>query len=276
MWFRRPVENRPKSTLQRILTAFDREEKGHPPIQPAASSHPNDPRIEGERKQDSHAVASSSTATFRAIPTSLLPASDRLAAFRVLIGIDTAPGFSTQEYFSALSVQRRHLRTRGPRRAARLCCLGLQIVVAAALTALGAGNGPHGLVTAFGAINTVIAGFLTYLKGSGLPNRKRYYHDEWSKVRQYIEQREREFCLEGCELDLEEEVRKIEKMYEDVRAEIEANIPDNYASVRDPRSRKEHVSPLSQAEVLSPKREERREPASLGGSKRASDVKSLG
>lgn len=47
----------------------------------------------------------------------------------------------------------------------------MQLIVAAALTALGAADGNHGAVTVFGGINTVIAGFLTYLKGSGLPNR---------------------------------------------------------------------------------------------------------
>ncbi|KAL9091585.1 MAG: hypothetical protein Q9159_001323 [Coniocarpon cinnabarinum] len=60
-------------------------------------------------------------------------------------------------------------------------CLGLQIIVAASLTAMGAGSVNHSAVTAFGAINTVIAGFLTFLKGSGLPNRLKYYRGEWMK-----------------------------------------------------------------------------------------------
>ena len=58
-------------------------------------------------------------------------------------------------------------------------CLGLQIVVAAALTALGAANGSRSAVTVFGAVITVIAGFLTYLKGSGLPGRLQYFQHEW-------------------------------------------------------------------------------------------------
>jgi len=45
----------------------------------------------------------------------------------------------------------------------------LQIVVGAALTALGAANGPSGAVTVLGALNTIIAGLLTYLKGQGTP-----------------------------------------------------------------------------------------------------------
>lgn len=62
-------------------------------------------------------------------------------------------------------------------------CLGLQLIVAAALTALGAADGSKSAVTVFGAINTVIAGFLTYLKGSGLPGRFQYFQHEWTKVK---------------------------------------------------------------------------------------------
>jgi hypothetical protein len=97
------------------------------------------------------------------------------------------------------------------------CCLAVQIIVAAALTALGAGDGPHAVVTIFGAINTVIAGFLTYLKGSGLPDRPKIFYNEWSKLREYIEQRERDFCRRGCKLDVDKVVEAVEKMYEDIR-----------------------------------------------------------
>ena len=110
-------------------------------------------------------------------------------------------------------------------------CLGLQIVVAAALTALGAGDGPHAVVTVFGAINTVIAGFLTYLKGSGLPNRPKFFQTQWSELREHIEQRERDFGREDCKLNVDDEVKTVEDMYREIRAEIEANTPDGYTSV---------------------------------------------
>lgn len=109
-------------------------------------------------------------------------------------------------------------------------CLGLQIIVAAALTALGAANGSHSAVTVFGAINTVIAGFLTYLKGSGLPNRMKYYQHEWAKVREYIEQRERDLSYTHDYIDVHEEVNIIRRMYEEVRADVENNIPDRFVS----------------------------------------------
>ncbi|KAG0651207.1 hypothetical protein D0Z07_2103 [Hyphodiscus hymeniophilus] len=108
-------------------------------------------------------------------------------------------------------------------------CLGLQIVVAAALTAMGAAGASRSAVTVFGAINTVIAGVLTFLKGSGLPNRFKYYQTEWKRVREFIEQRERDFSRPGCDLDLYGIVGIIEQMYEDVKIDLEASQPDRFA-----------------------------------------------
>ena len=102
--------------------------------------------------------------------------------------------------------------------------------MAAALTAIGAANGNHSAVTVFGAINTIIAGFLTYLKGSGLPNRLKYFQHEWGKVREYIEQRERDIICGQIDVNIYEEVERIRKMYESVKADIEANIPDRFVS----------------------------------------------
>ncbi|KAF2996629.1 hypothetical protein E8E13_002325 [Curvularia kusanoi] len=122
-------------------------------------------------------------------------------------------------------------------------CLGLQVIVAAALTAMGAANTNHVSITAFGAINTVIAGVLTYLKGSGLPNRIRWAENEWKKVREYIEQRERDFSRPNCQLDMQEVVQVIEAMYEEVRADIQNNTPDAYISMSDIRNRGSQTNP---------------------------------
>ncbi|KAH6713730.1 hypothetical protein BKA61DRAFT_47781 [Leptodontidium sp. MPI-SDFR-AT-0119] len=108
-------------------------------------------------------------------------------------------------------------------------CLGLQIVVAAALTALGAAGGSRGAVTVFGAVNTVFAGVLTFLKGSGLPNRFKYYQTEWRRVREFIEQRERDFSRPGCDLDVHAVAALVESMYEEVKTELEASQPDRFA-----------------------------------------------
>lgn len=122
-------------------------------------------------------------------------------------------------------------------------CLGLQVIVAASLTAMGAANTNHVSITAFGAVNTVIAGILTYLKGSGLPNRIRWYENEWKKIREYIEQRERDFSRPNCRLDVQEVVQVIEAMYEEVKADIQNNTPEAYISLSDLRNRGQPNNP---------------------------------
>ncbi|KAF2757430.1 hypothetical protein EJ05DRAFT_389251 [Pseudovirgaria hyperparasitica] len=167
---------------------------------------------------------------------------DRLAHFRRLVGIDSVSTLTDTTYLQrkAPNVGIYTRTVSAEKNCGKLFkffsiaingCLGLQIVVAATLTALGAAGGGRSAVTFFGAVNTIIAGFLTYLKGSGLPNRFTYFESEWRKVREYIEQREREFGVETCTLVVEEEARIIELMYENVRADVEANVPDSYTSV---------------------------------------------
>jgi len=96
-------------------------------------------------------------------------------------------------------------------------CLLAQVVFASALTALGAGNGSHTQITILGAANTVIAALLTFTKGQGLPNRLRQYQCSLRKVREYIEQRERDFAQLDCKLDIGREINCIKEMYEDAR-----------------------------------------------------------
>ena len=107
-------------------------------------------------------------------------------------------------------------------------CLLAQVVFASALTALGAGNGSHDQITALGAANTVIAAILTFTKGSGLPNRLRQYQCTLRKVREYIEQRERDFAQLDCQLDLDYEMQIIKGMYEQARQNDENNDPGTY------------------------------------------------
>ena len=107
-------------------------------------------------------------------------------------------------------------------------CLLSQVVLASALTALGAGNGSHTQITALGAANTVIAAILTFTKGSGLPNRLRQYQCTLRKVREYIEQRERDFAQLDCQLDLDHEMTIIKGMYEQARVNDENNDPGTY------------------------------------------------
>ncbi|KAL8941085.1 MAG: hypothetical protein Q9216_002456 [Gyalolechia sp. 2 TL-2023] len=114
-----------------------------------------------------------------------------------------------------------------------VCYLG-QIVVAAALTALGASSSNHIVITVLGALNTVIAGILTYLKGQGLPNRLRQYWTGLRKCREFIEEKERECAAERWDeededgMDVEREIDVMLKMYHDVRQTAEDNTPDTY------------------------------------------------
>lgn len=101
----------------------------------------------------------------------------------------------------------------------------LQIIVGAALTALGAAKGPASAVTFLGAVNTVIAGLLTYLKGQGLPTRLEQYLHLLRTLREFIEAREREFMEPDCPLDVDEEIDRVTRMYQEVRQTAQDNAP---------------------------------------------------
>ncbi|KAF1998150.1 hypothetical protein P154DRAFT_469799, partial [Amniculicola lignicola CBS 123094] len=203
---------------------------------------------------------------------------DKLSIFRHMVGIHSTPCFAPSAGGNTADISHNNLRSDG-RAAPNLGiynrvvhrekeaktgyklasylingCLGIQVIVAASLTAMGAANSSNIGVTAFGAINTVIAGILTYLKGSGLPNRIRYYENEWKKVREYIEQRERDFSRPDCPLDVYEVVRVIESMYDEVKSDVQTNTPDSYVSVSDIRKRNMIASPQipKMGEHLSP------------------------
>lgn len=57
-----------------------------------------------------------------------------------------------------------------------------QVVLGAAVTALGASESSHVLITLFGAANTIIAGVVAYLKSRGQPMRARMYRDDLERV----------------------------------------------------------------------------------------------
>lgn len=177
-------------------------------------------------------------------PARDLQAQDALTQFRYHVGIHTDPDLESDRPVPNLGIYQRLVKAeRLYKKQYKMYswlingALGLQIVFGAALTALGAGDGPRSAVTGFGAINTVLASVLSFLKGSGLPNRMKYYENELTKVREYIEQREREFARGNIELDLRAEIAIIEQMYETVKRDIELNTPDAYVSttIRDGR-----------------------------------------
>ena len=104
----------------------------------------------------------------------------------------------------------------------------LQIIVGAALTALGAAKGPPAAVTVLGAVNTIVAGLLTYLKGQGLPARLEAYLQQLRALREYIEEVERRVMRDGAAgFDVDREVGRIWEMYQEVRQTEQDNRPGN-------------------------------------------------
>lgn len=65
-----------------------------------------------------------------------------------------------------------------------------QVVLGAAVTALGASASSHILITLFGAMNTIIAGVVAYLKSRGQPMRARMFRDDLERVVDEIENSE--------------------------------------------------------------------------------------
>lgn len=65
-----------------------------------------------------------------------------------------------------------------------------QVVLGATLTALGASESSHILITIFGVMNTIIAGLVAYLKSRGQPMRARMYRDDLKRVVNEIEDSE--------------------------------------------------------------------------------------
>ncbi|KAI3320000.1 hypothetical protein HD806DRAFT_507381 [Xylariaceae sp. AK1471] len=179
----------------------------------------------------------------------IAPEDDPLTFFRLMLGIQTSPylGFTISSPLGTRPAPNIGLYARIVQSEQKAKdsfkvfsvvingCYFLQIVIAAALTALGAARASSGAVTAFGALNTVIAGFLTFLKGSGLPGRLKYYGNEWKKIREFIEQRERDFMRPGHNLNVYDVVETIEKMYNNLKADIELNTPDSYTSLTNQR-----------------------------------------
>ncbi|KAF2102794.1 hypothetical protein NA57DRAFT_32065 [Rhizodiscina lignyota] len=65
-----------------------------------------------------------------------------------------------------------------------------QVILGAALTALGASESSHILITIFGAMNTFIAGLIAFIKSRGLPMRAKMFRDDLDRVIDEIENSE--------------------------------------------------------------------------------------
>lgn len=107
-------------------------------------------------------------------------------------------------------------------------CLFIQILVAASLTGLGAFN-DHRARTAtifLGAINTVIAGLLTYFKSRNQPNRARQFRNDLAGLVDQLDDAEANFQNPEFTGNVNDEIEKIRAAYQQARADAQANYPD--------------------------------------------------
>ena len=116
-----------------------------------------------------------------------------------------------------------------------------QIVLGATLTALGASESSHVLITIFGVLNTVIAGLVAYLKSRGQPMRARIFRDDLEHVVDEIENSKimwlgvTKDILGYDEIDIDDkvsvrsEVARLTRLYESAIKKYKQNSPDLYS-----------------------------------------------
>ncbi|KAF2395910.1 hypothetical protein EJ06DRAFT_501046 [Trichodelitschia bisporula] len=115
-----------------------------------------------------------------------------------------------------------------------------QVVLGAALTALGASASSHILITIFGALNTVIAGLVAYLKSRGQPMRARHFRDDLDRVVDEIENSETmwkgiRYGVHGYDevaiddsVSVRSEVARLTRLYDKAVRSNTMNDPDMY------------------------------------------------
>lgn len=116
-----------------------------------------------------------------------------------------------------------------------------QVVLGAALTALGASESSHILITVFGAMNTIIAGLVAYLKSRGQPMRARMYRDDLERVVDEIENSEvmwlgisrgvhgyDEIDTDEHQVTVRSEVARLTRLYDRAVRNNTVNNPDMY------------------------------------------------
>ena len=115
-----------------------------------------------------------------------------------------------------------------------------QVILGATLTALGASESSHILITLFGVMNTVIAGLVAYMKSRGQPARTRLYRDDLENVVDQIENSEIMWLgisqnIHGYdEIDIDDkvtvrsEVARLMRLYERAHRSFVMSNPDNY------------------------------------------------
>ncbi|KAK5742627.1 hypothetical protein LTR17_003158 [Elasticomyces elasticus] len=117
-----------------------------------------------------------------------------------------------------------------------------QIVLGAALTGLGASDSSRVLITVFGALNTVIAGLIAFLRSRGQPVRARMFRDELDRIVNEIENSAVMWHgvsknVHGYDLidtddsvTVRSEVARLTRLYDRALKNSTVNDPDNFAA----------------------------------------------
>ncbi|KAK0109605.1 hypothetical protein ONS95_002289 [Cadophora gregata] len=108
-------------------------------------------------------------------------------------------------------------------------CLVLQILLGAALTALGSASKKNGTaITILAAANTVNAGLVALLHNSGLPGRIRNDWNEYDKVEMFlVEMMDSRIAEDG--LSTADVIQTCFNKYSNARATVERNKPNYYS-----------------------------------------------
>lgn len=116
-----------------------------------------------------------------------------------------------------------------------------QVIFGAALTALGASNSSHTIITILGALNTIIAGLIAWLKSRGQPMRARMFRDDLNRVVDEIENSAIMWlgisrgahgydAIDQDEVTVRSEVARLTRHYDKAVRDNTKNDPDNYAN----------------------------------------------
>lgn len=113
--------------------------------------------------------------------------------------------------------------------------LWAQIVIGAALTALGATHTPQAKTATIylGASSTVIAGLLTYFKSRNQPNRARQFRQALRGVRNKMDEAANEVTTFTTPEEARQKAQEIIKQYDEALADAAVNYPDLWVSIAD-------------------------------------------
>lgn len=104
----------------------------------------------------------------------------------------------------------------------------LQLCISAILTALGSLATSAGTaITVLGAVNTVSAGILAFLHNSGIPDRYRRDMEELREVEDHIKEL-LDSGIAPAGISLEQIIAECFDLFQDAKATIRSNLPDNY------------------------------------------------